>query len=106
MFLTLKADTPTKPHRTPQHPTHPLSLLPSSPPVAKMPFISSPVVLPANAPSSPTDAQKRRNEDETPRPAEPKRQRIMGGFVDDDEEDEEDEETPKIVFSKMFPPYI
>ena len=56
-----------------------------------MPFISSPVVVPANAPSSPTDAQKRRNDDETPRPAEPKRQRIMGGFVDDDEEEEDED---------------
>lgn len=52
-----------------------------------MPFISSPVARG----SSPLDAQKRKNDDETPRQMEPKRQRIMGGFVDDGEEEDEDD---------------
>lgn len=52
-----------------------------------MPFLDSPLHA-----SSPTDAQKRKNDehDETPLPTEPKRQRIMGGFVDDEDEDDEE----------------
>lgn len=52
-----------------------------------MPFIDSPLRM-----SSPIDAQKRKNDDhdETPRQTEPKRQRIMGGFVNDEDEDDEE----------------
>lgn len=78
--------TPTKPHRALHQSIQTLPLLPSSPPVARMPFISS-----AMFPPSPTDAQKRKknNDDDTPRQTEPKRQRIMGGFVDEDDDDED-----------------
>lgn len=53
-----------------------------------MPFISSPVALPSGAPS-PGENQKRRNEESQSEA--PKRQKIMGGFLDDGEEDEEDD---------------
>lgn len=63
-----------------------------------MPFISSPVAFPSDAPS-PTDAQKRKNnDDEACRQAEPKRQRIMGGFVDDGDDDEDDNEDDMAAF--------
>lgn len=79
-------DTPTKPHRRLQQSTQIIPLLPSSPPLARMPFIDSPVRA-----TSPTDAQKRKNNDnETPRQTESKRQRITGGFVDDDDDEDED----------------
>lgn len=87
----IRPETPTKPKRSQlrnvNSPGCPLVLLPSSPPIAKMPFISSPVAFPSRAPS-PTDSQKRKNED-TPS-AEPKRQKMMGGFLDDDDDEEDD----------------
>ncbi|KAL5000942.1 hypothetical protein BDV10DRAFT_161023 [Aspergillus recurvatus] len=55
-----------------------------------MPFISSPVVFPSSAPSP--DSQKRKN-GEQPQSTEPKRQKIMGGFLDDDDEDNDEVET-------------
>lgn len=58
---------------------------PSSPPTPKMPFISSPVVFPSSAPSP--DSQKRKN-GENSQSTEPKRQKIMGGFLDDDDDDD------------------
>ncbi|KAH1462514.1 Subunit of a complex with Ctf18p [Aspergillus fumigatus] len=62
--------------------------LPSSPPVTKMPFISSPVAFPSRA-ASPNEAQKRKN-DEQSQLMEPKRQKIMGGFLDEEDEDEDE----------------
>ncbi|KAJ5105053.1 hypothetical protein NUU61_002400 [Penicillium alfredii] len=90
----IRPDTPTKvaietPRQTPRTPFKSLGLLPSSPPVARMPFMSSPAVAaPGNAAG---ESQKRKATDleETPQPAEPKRQRILGGFVDEDDEDDE-----------------
>ncbi|KAL5356759.1 P-loop containing nucleoside triphosphate hydrolase protein [Aspergillus floccosus] len=51
-----------------------------------MPFISSPVALPMSAPSP--ESQKRKN-DAHPQDSEPKRQKIVGGFLDEDDDDDE-----------------
>ncbi|KAE8352174.1 chromosome transmission fidelity protein 18 [Aspergillus coremiiformis] len=88
----IRPETPTKSCGRSQlknvgSPVHPLVLLPSSPPIAKMPFISSPVVFPSSAPSS-MDPQKRKNEEES-QSGEHKRQKIMGGFLDDDDDEDE-----------------
>ncbi|KAJ5760038.1 hypothetical protein N7520_007194 [Penicillium odoratum] len=88
----IRPDTPTKASAaTPRASTHApsrnllLPSLPSSPPTARMPFISSPGAAAAS------DAQKRKAaEVANPQAGEPKRQRILGGFVDDDEDDDED----------------
>lgn len=53
-----------------------------------MPFISSPVAFPSRA-ASPNEAQKRKN-DEQSQLMEPKRQKIMGGFLDEEDEDEDE----------------
>ena len=57
-----------------------------------MPFISSPGALASD--NAANDAQKRKavEVDEGPKSTEPKRQRMVGGFVDDDDDDEEEEE--------------
>ncbi|KAL4992765.1 chromosome transmission fidelity protein 18 [Aspergillus falconensis] len=52
-----------------------------------MPFISSPVAFPSSAPSP--DSQKRKNGEQS-QSTEPKRQKILGGFLDDDDEDNND----------------
>ncbi|CAP79538.1 hypothetical protein DTO013E5_9686 [Penicillium roqueforti] len=89
----IRPDTPTKTkskqfqHIIPSSPARLLPLLPSSPPTVKMPFMSSPAGFPSGPPS-PTDPQKRKN-DEPPQSSEPKRQKIMGGFLDDEDEDED-----------------
>ncbi|KAL3469964.1 hypothetical protein BJX99DRAFT_240312 [Aspergillus californicus] len=59
---------------------------PSSPPTPKMPFISSPGEFPSSAPSP--GSQKRKNGDS--QSMEPKRQKIMGGFLDDDDDDDDE----------------
>ncbi|PKX90676.1 putative sister chromatid cohesion factor (Chl12) [Aspergillus novofumigatus IBT 16806] len=51
-----------------------------------MPFISSPV---ASRAASPNEAHKRKN-DEQSQSMEPKRQKIMGGFLDEEDEDEDE----------------
>ncbi|EAU32929.1 conserved hypothetical protein [Aspergillus terreus NIH2624] len=51
-----------------------------------MPFISSPVAFPTSAPSP--ESQKRKN-DAQPQDSEPKRQKIVGGFLDEDDDDDE-----------------
>ncbi|KAE8150205.1 hypothetical protein BDV25DRAFT_114548 [Aspergillus avenaceus] len=83
----IRPETPTKPHgrKGLDTPIRSLVFLPSSPPLAKMPFISSPVVFPSSAPSP--ESQKRKNGEES-QSTEPKRQRIMGGFLDEDDEDD------------------
>ncbi|KAJ5647516.1 hypothetical protein N7490_003888 [Penicillium lividum] len=88
----IRPDTPTKASvTTPRASTYTpsrnllLPFLPSSPPTTRMPFISSPGAAAAS------DAQKRKAaEVASPQAGEPKRQRILGGFVDDDEDDDED----------------
>ncbi|KAJ5918650.1 ATPase AAA-type core [Penicillium verhagenii] len=87
----IRPDTPTKATPRPSNSTQSrnlrLSFLPSSPPTTKMPFISSPSAAAAD------DAQKRKAaEIESPQPGEPKRQRILGGFVDDEDDDDENED--------------
>ncbi|KAL4782646.1 hypothetical protein BJX76DRAFT_358705 [Aspergillus varians] len=89
----VRLDTPT---RSPKNsrlrsllsPIRELGSFPSSPPTLKMPFISSPVVFPSSAPSP--DSQKRKN-GEYSQSAEPKRPKIMGGFLDDDDDDDDDD---------------
>ncbi|KAL2825302.1 hypothetical protein BDW59DRAFT_161782 [Aspergillus cavernicola] len=83
--------TPTKPPKNSRlrgvcSPLREQASFPSSPPTPKMPFISSPVAFPSSAPSP--DSQKRKNGDS--QPTEPKRQKIMGGFLDDDDDDEDE----------------
>ncbi|PTU17833.1 hypothetical protein P175DRAFT_0379986 [Aspergillus ochraceoroseus IBT 24754] len=51
-----------------------------------MPFISSPVLFPPSAPSP--DSQKRKHDES--QSTEPKRQKIMGGFLDDDDDNEDE----------------
>ncbi|KAL4967637.1 putative sister chromatid cohesion factor (Chl12) [Aspergillus stella-maris] len=62
---------------------------PSSPPTPKMPFIDSQATLASSAPSP--ESQKRKNgEQSQSQSTEPKRQKIMGGFLDDDEDEDQD----------------
>ncbi|KAJ5577697.1 uncharacterized protein N7459_006661 [Penicillium hispanicum] len=93
-----RLDTPTKSsdvtlreinHTAARH----LELLPSSPPVARMPFISSP------AAPVPGDSQKRKaaEVEESPQQTEPKRQRFLGGFVDEDDDEEEDDDIAALM---------
>ncbi|RHZ65952.1 putative sister chromatid cohesion factor (Chl12) [Aspergillus thermomutatus] len=89
----VRPDTPTRARKT-LHEANEIPeinssfYLPSSPPVTKMPFISSPVAFPSRA-ASPNEAQKRKN-DEQSQSMEPKRQKMMGGFLDEDDEDEDE----------------
>ncbi|KAL4865629.1 hypothetical protein BDV12DRAFT_146744 [Aspergillus spectabilis] len=88
----VRPDTPTRPPRgfrlrSAYSPLREQPSVPSSPPTLKMPFISSPVVFPSSAPSP--DSQKRKNGEHS-QSTEPKRQKIMGGFLDDDDEDDND----------------
>ncbi|RDW83744.1 putative sister chromatid cohesion factor (Chl12) [Aspergillus mulundensis] len=84
----VRLDTPTRPTKNSRLRSvlSPLreQAFPSSPPNSKMPFISSPVAFPSSAPSP--DSQKRKNGEQS-QAAEPKRQKIMGGFLDDDADD-------------------
>ncbi|KAJ5518753.1 ATPase AAA-type core [Penicillium expansum] len=90
-------DTPTKNVTTPRPfsrtPTQNLSFIPSSPPVSRMPFIASPGALAPTSGNATNDSQKRKvtNAEGGVQPTEPKRQRMVGGFVDDDDDDEEDD---------------
>jgi len=88
------ADTPTKTFdETPRNitgtPARTLSFLPSSPPVTSMPFISSPA--PAVLGNSDGNAQKRKasNAEESSQSTEPKRQKFVGGFVDEDDDEDD-----------------
>ncbi|KAJ5176552.1 Chromosome transmission fidelity protein 18 [Penicillium canariense] len=91
----IRPDTPTKdsiktPRRTAPTRAQNLSFLPSSPPTLNMPFItpSGPAVLG----NSDGNAQKRKATDreENSPPAEPKRPKFLGGFVDDDDDDDDE----------------
>ncbi|OQE80901.1 hypothetical protein PENNAL_c0043G09280 [Penicillium nalgiovense] len=90
-------DTPTKNVTTPRPfsrtPTRNLSFIPSSPPISKMPFIASPGALAPTSGNATNDSQKRKgtSAEGDMQPTEPKRQRMVGGFVDDDDDDEEDD---------------
>ncbi|KAH8705922.1 hypothetical protein BGW36DRAFT_311722 [Talaromyces proteolyticus] len=77
--------TPTKSHRRLIHKSIISdTIIPSSPPVAIMPLISSPPTHPAGPPL--VEARKRKSE--VPQQIdEPKRQKVVGGFVDDDDDD-------------------
>ncbi|KAJ5836267.1 ATPase AAA-type core [Penicillium robsamsonii] len=89
-------DTPTKNVITPRllsrTPTQNLSFMPSSPPVSRMPFIASPGALAPTSGNATNDSQKRKvtNAEAGVQPTEPKRQRMVGGFVDDDDDEEDD----------------
>ncbi|KAJ5665409.1 Chromosome transmission fidelity protein 18 [Penicillium maclennaniae] len=90
----IRPDTPTKAfERTPRKinktPTRTISYLASSPPLTNMPFISSPA--PAALAKSDGNAQKRKaaEAEETSTPTEPKRQKFVGGFVDEDDDGED-----------------
>ncbi|KAJ5958942.1 ATPase AAA-type core [Penicillium vulpinum] len=90
-------DTPTKNVTTPRPLSHTpirnLSFMPSSPPVSRMPFIASPGALAPTSGNATNDSQKRKvtSVEAGVQPTEPKRQRMVGGFVDDDDDDEEND---------------
>lgn len=90
-------DTPTKTVTTPRpipcSPARRLSFIPSSPPTARMPFISSPGPLVSTSGNATNDQQKRKVADAEggSQLTESKRQRMVGGFIDDDDEDDEEE---------------
>ncbi|KXG50260.1 ATPase, AAA-type, core [Penicillium griseofulvum] len=90
-------DTPTKNVTTPRPlsrtPTQNPNFMPSSPPVSIMPFIASPDALAPTSGNATNDSHKRKvpNAEAGVPPKEPKRQRMVGGFVDDDDDDEEDD---------------
>ncbi|KAI9372922.1 hypothetical protein BJX61DRAFT_410308 [Aspergillus egyptiacus] len=99
----VRPDTPTRPPKNPRlrsvcSPLREEDSFPSSPPTPKMPFISSPVAFPSSAPSP--DSQKRKNGDS--QSTEPKRQKIMGGFLDDDDEEDELESMNNAQFESQF----
>ncbi|KAL2831051.1 hypothetical protein BJY01DRAFT_110566 [Aspergillus pseudoustus] len=88
----VRPETPTRPPKGPRlqsicSPIREEGSFPSSPPSLKMPFISSPVVFPSSAPSP--DSQKRKNGEQS-QSTEPKRQKIMAGFLDDDDDNEDE----------------
>ncbi|KAK2758378.1 hypothetical protein FQN54_004228 [Arachnomyces sp. PD_36] len=63
------------------------TIVPSSPP-PKMPLISSPVLYPPSSPTPKKSDQKRKSEGPSSL-TEPKRPRMIGGFLDDDDEDDD-----------------
>ncbi|KAL3462325.1 hypothetical protein BJX64DRAFT_259302 [Aspergillus heterothallicus] len=88
----VRPETPTRPPKNSRlrslcSPIREDGPFPSSPPTPKMPFISSPVVFPSSAPSP--DSQKRKH-DENSKTTEPKRQKIMAGFLDEDDDNEDE----------------
>ncbi|KAL2867143.1 putative sister chromatid cohesion factor (Chl12) [Aspergillus lucknowensis] len=88
----VRPDTPTRPSKNARlrsvcSPPREQGSSPSSPPTPRMPFISSPVVFPSSAPSP--DSQKRKNGEHS-QVTVPKRQKIMGGFLDDDDDNEDE----------------
>lgn len=56
-----------------------------------MPFIASPGALAPTSGNATNDSQKRKGTNAEGEPTEPKRQRMVGGFVDDDDDDDEDD---------------
>ncbi|KAL2014510.1 hypothetical protein VTN00DRAFT_2035 [Thermoascus crustaceus] len=81
-------DTPTKSRSAlRKKERQPSAAIPSSPHTVKMPLISSPVVFP---PSSSPPMEQKRKLGESFEPKEPKRQKVIGGFVDDDNDDDMD----------------
>ncbi|KAJ0414620.1 hypothetical protein BJY00DRAFT_294690 [Aspergillus carlsbadensis] len=88
----VRPETPTRPPKNSRlrslcSPIREGDLFPSSPPAPRMPFISSPVAFPSTAPSP--DSQKRKNGEQS-QSTEPKRQKIMAGFLDSDGDDEDE----------------
>ncbi|KAL2784965.1 hypothetical protein BJX66DRAFT_73484 [Aspergillus keveii] len=88
----VRPETPTRPPKNSRlrslcSPIREDDSFPSSPPTPRMPFISSPVAFPSSAPSP--DSQKRKNGEQS-QSTEPKRQKIMAGFLDDDGDDEDE----------------
>ncbi|GLA32205.1 subunit of a complex with Ctf18p [Aspergillus niger] len=85
----IRPDTPTRTSKRKNiySPIRALTLLPSSPPSAiRMPLIASPAPFPSSAPSP--ESQKRKNEEQS-QTDEPKRQKIMGGFLDEADDDDD-----------------
>ncbi|OJZ90364.1 hypothetical protein ASPFODRAFT_40695 [Aspergillus luchuensis CBS 106.47] len=84
----IRPDTPTRTSKRKNiySPIRTLALLPSSPPIVKMPLIASPAPFPSSAPSP--ESQKRKNEEQS-QIEEPKRQKIMGGFLDEADDDDD-----------------
>ncbi|TPR07842.1 Electron transfer flavoprotein subunit alpha, mitochondrial domain protein [Aspergillus niger] len=85
----IRPDTPTRTSKRKNiySPIRTLTLLPSSPPSAiRMPLIASPAPFPSSAPSP--ESQKRKNEEQS-QTEEPKRQKIMGGFLDEADDDDD-----------------
>ncbi|CAI7659461.1 unnamed protein product [Penicillium bialowiezense] len=90
-------DTPTKasvktPRQRPYTTAQSISYLPSSPPTFKMPFLSSQGAQDSASGNAVSDAQKRKAAEGDSQSTEPKRQRMVGGFIDEDDEDDEEED--------------
>ncbi|PLB42685.1 putative sister chromatid cohesion factor (Chl12) [Aspergillus candidus] len=91
----VRPETPTRSYKLSQLKEGCVASFPSSPPTAtaKMPFISSPVAFPSSAAPSSPDAQKRKNDEQSQsQAAEPKKQKIMGGFLDEDDDEDGDDD--------------
>lgn len=78
---TIRVDTPSRCRHQGTR-LSPVREVPSSPPIGKMPFISSP----DPAGSSPSQEKRKNDEGQS---TEPKRQKIMGGFLDDDDQEDD-----------------
>ncbi|CAG7967626.1 unnamed protein product [Penicillium salamii] len=93
----IRPDTPTRAsvktprprsHITVQNSLH----LPSSPPTPKMPFLSSQNANASASGDAINDAHKRKATEGGSQSTEPKRQRMVGGFIDEDDDDNEEED--------------
>lgn len=99
-------DTPTKQHKPP--PTVQLEAIPSSPPLATMTLISSPVAYPpTSSPAMPSPRKRRRAEDEPLASRIPladvavnSSHKVVGGFIMDEDEDEDAEEALEAIMAK------
>ncbi|CAG8011839.1 unnamed protein product [Penicillium salamii] len=92
----IRPDTPTRVSvKTPRPRSH-IKVqntlhLPSSPPTPKMPFLSSQNAHASASGDAINDAHKRKAEGGS-QSTEPKRQRMVGGFIDEDDDDNEEED--------------
>ncbi|CAG8932173.1 unnamed protein product [Penicillium salamii] len=93
----IRPDTPTRVSvKTPRPRSHIKAQnslhLPSSPPTPKMPFLSSQNANASASGDAINDAQKRKATEGSSQSTEPKRQRMVGGFIDEDDDDDEEED--------------
>lgn len=102
-----RIDTPTKasdvtPRKSTRIPACNLPVIPSSPPVSDMPFISSPAAGVLSNTDGNSQKRKASDVEENSQPAEPKRQKFVGGFVDEDDDDDEIDALGDEQFNSQF----